>query len=282
MGKINTEQIGNKFDVFISHANADKTEYVNELKNSIDKLKVDIFYDTDTIEWGDNWKKELQKGIDSSEFAIIVISESFFGREWTEKELNDFLTRQNSSGQKTILPILHNITIAQLKERYPSIADIQALNSKDCSCDEIALQFARQLIARIKSFSEATGRHDQKLDPEEQAFLLPLQQTYNNILAFRAATRRSNTEEINRVAHNLEASVQGLYDYYEYYKDYSGSRHFRAAKAFEIVNQYNAYLDVLHQLIDSQNNDLSPIVNDELQKLLRLVINTLHNENATV
>lgn len=90
MGKMHSEQVGNKFDVFISHANADKTEYVNELKNSIDKLKVDVFYDTDTIEWGDNWKQELQKGIDSSEFAIIVISESFFGREWTEKELNVF------------------------------------------------------------------------------------------------------------------------------------------------------------------------------------------------
>lgn len=198
------------------------------------------------------------------------------------KRIKRFLTRQNSSGQKIILPILHNITLAQLKKRYPNIADIQALNSKDCSCDEIALKFARQLIARIKSFSEAPGSHDRQLDPEEQAFLLPLQQTYNNLLVFRAAINRSNTEEINRVARDLEASVQSLYNYYEYNKDFSGSRHFRAAKAFEIVNQYNAYLGVLHQLIDSKNNDLSSIVNNEFQKLLHLVINTLHNENATV
>lgn len=143
-----------KHDVFISHANADKAEYVNDLKKSIDTLNIDVFYDKDSLEWGDNWKEKLQSGIDNSEFAIIVISENYFGREWTEKELYDFLNRQNSSGQKIILPILHNIAVSQLKERYPSIADIQALNSKDYSCDQIALLFARLLITRIRSLTE--------------------------------------------------------------------------------------------------------------------------------
>ena len=84
-------------------------------------------------------------------FIIIVISENFFDREWTEKELNEFLNRQNTNGQKIILPILHNITTAQLKEKYPDVADIQALNSADYSCDEIALKFAGQLIKRLKA-----------------------------------------------------------------------------------------------------------------------------------
>ena len=67
------------------------------------------------------------------------------------KELAEFLSRQNRNGQKLILPILHNITLAQLQERYPSVADIQAIDSKKYTCDQIAIMFARQLIKRLKS-----------------------------------------------------------------------------------------------------------------------------------
>ena len=88
------------YDVFVSHANADKESYVDKLKTSLDKLKIKIFYDKDTLEWGDDWKKVILEGVSKAEFAIIVISKNFFGREWTEKELNEFLNRQNHNGQK--------------------------------------------------------------------------------------------------------------------------------------------------------------------------------------
>ena len=138
------------YDVFISHANSDKIEYVNQLKQSLDKLGIRVFYDKDTLEWGDKWKDKILEGVRQAEFAIIVISENFFGREWTEKELYEFLNRQNSSGQKIILPILYKINFSQLKKEYPSVADIQALNSADYTCDEIALKFAGQLIKRLR------------------------------------------------------------------------------------------------------------------------------------
>lgn len=139
------------YDVFISHASKDKLDYVDNLKNSLDKLRINVFYDKDTIEWGDMWKDKILEGVAKAEFAIIVISEIFFGREWTELELNEFLHRQNSNGQKIILPILYNIDDEQLCERYPDVADIQALKGKDHSCDEIALLFAGQLIKRLKA-----------------------------------------------------------------------------------------------------------------------------------
>lgn len=146
-----TERTTAVYDVFVSHANADKTDYVNELKLSLDKLNINIFYDKDSLEWGDNWKNRIYEGVEKAEFAIIVISENFFDREWTEKKLTEFLSRQNRNGQKIILPILHNITIEQLQKKYPDVADIQALDSAKYSCDEIALKFAGQLIKRLKA-----------------------------------------------------------------------------------------------------------------------------------
>lgn len=140
-----------QYDVFISHANKDKEELVEKLYQSLEKLGVTIFYDKESLEWGDNWKEKILNGTKNAEFAIIVISENFFGREWTERELVEFLNRQNRNGQKLILPILHNITLRQLKEKYSSIADIQAIDSEEYSCDQIAIMFARQLIKRLKS-----------------------------------------------------------------------------------------------------------------------------------
>lgn len=140
-----------EYDVFISHANKDKENLIEELYQSLLKLGISIFYDKKSLEWGDNWKERILNGTKIAEFAIIVISENFFDREWTERELSEFLNRQNRNGQKLILPIVHNITMKQLQEKYPNVADIQAIDSREYNCDQIALLFAKQLIKRLKS-----------------------------------------------------------------------------------------------------------------------------------
>lgn len=138
------------YDVFISHASADKSDFVNSLWATISKLGINVFYDTDSLSWGDDWKAMLLRGTEQSEFAIIVISENFFGREWTERELNEFLKRQNESGQKIVLPLLHNITVDDLRKQYPEVADIQAIDTASYSKEEIAILFAKELIKRLK------------------------------------------------------------------------------------------------------------------------------------
>lgn len=87
-----------EYDVFISHASKDKKNVVEELYQSLNKLGIHIFYDKESLEWGDNWKEKILSGTKKAEFAIIVISENFFDREWTERELAEFLNRQNRNG----------------------------------------------------------------------------------------------------------------------------------------------------------------------------------------
>lgn len=145
---------GKKYDLFLSHANADKSLFVEELKKTLDLLGISIFYDKDSIEWGDSWKDKILEGVAKSEFAIIVVSENFFGREWTEKELADFLDRQNSCGQKIILPILFNITIQQLEARYPKLAGLQAISVDQYTAKDITILFAKQYIKRLISMKQ--------------------------------------------------------------------------------------------------------------------------------
>lgn len=142
--------IHKKYDVFISHASADKEDYVDELNRTVKKLGINIFYDTDVLSWGDKWKQVILDGTADSEFAIIVISKNFFGREWTEKELNEFLGQQNESGQKIVLPLLHGISRRELLDHYPALEEIQYINAADYNKEEIAILLAKELIKRYK------------------------------------------------------------------------------------------------------------------------------------
>lgn len=138
------------YDLFLSHANKDKLPYVNELYKELSKLGISIFFDKECIDWGDKWKEQILNGTASSEFAIIVISEKFFGREWTEKELQEFLFRQNDSKQKIVLPLLFNVTPEQVIARYPELEEIQYLEVKNHSKKDIAILFAKQLVRRLR------------------------------------------------------------------------------------------------------------------------------------
>lgn len=140
-----------KYDVFISHASKDKIAYVNALRSEIKKLGVNVFYDTDIIEWGDEWKNTILEATAQSEFAIVVISENFFGREWTERELNEFLHRQNDTNQKIVLPLLYNVSPENVIEQYPFLEDIQYIETSKYTKKEIAILFAKQYIKRIKN-----------------------------------------------------------------------------------------------------------------------------------
>lgn len=79
-----------------------------------------------------------------------MISENFFNREWTERELSEFLKRQNKDGQKIVLPLIHNITLDQLKEKYPEMGDIQAISTDRYCKEDIAILFAKELIKRLR------------------------------------------------------------------------------------------------------------------------------------
>lgn len=145
-----------KYDVFLSHAHADKESIVTELQASFKKLGVSVFYDTDSIEWGDNWAQKIKEGLANCRFGVIIISKDFYDRTWTEKELKSLLVRQNDNGENVILPILFNTDIDELKshcnkECYKELTKIQFISfSKDCDIKNITILLAKKLIADAK------------------------------------------------------------------------------------------------------------------------------------
>ena len=148
LSAVNTQY---QFDVFISHANDNKAEFVNSLTTALGRLGITIWYDANILDWGDNWKLQIANGLKKCRFGIVVISPEFLGREWTGKELNELLQRQNGIGEKVILPLLYKLTIGDMKKQYPQLADFQArIITPEDDVKDIVIDFARILIRALK------------------------------------------------------------------------------------------------------------------------------------
>jgi TIR domain len=80
-------------------------------------------------------------GIRSSRFGVVVLSDSFFGKGWTNHELDGLVTR-TVAGQQSLLPILHDLTAGKIMAYSPSIADKVAMKTDDYSIEQIAEQIA--------------------------------------------------------------------------------------------------------------------------------------------
>lgn len=154
-----------EYDVFISHAHADKKQFVEELYKSFQKLGVKIFYDTDSIEWGDDWARKIQDGLAKCRFGVIIISKDFYDRTWTEKELKSLLVRQNNDGENVILPVLYNTNIDELKSHcrkacYKDLAKIQFISATEADIKDITILLARKLLSSNRSANAATQKFE--------------------------------------------------------------------------------------------------------------------------
>lgn len=140
-----------EFDVFVSHADANKGEFVDSLYARLKDLGIRIWYDSQSIEWGDSLKEKIGEGLQRCRFGIVVLSPEFIGREWTEKELAELLGRQNASHQKVVLPLLYNLTVDEMRARYPALGDLKArqIATREDAKD-VVIDFARVIIKSLR------------------------------------------------------------------------------------------------------------------------------------
>lgn len=141
-----------EYDVFVSHANDNKRSFVDSLKANLDHLGIRVWYDSAIIDWGDDWKLKIMDGLAKCRFGIVVLSPEFIDREWTENELFELLNRQNESHDKVVLPLLYNLSIAQMKNKYPDLAPIQARTvCDDEDAKDVVIDFARIFIRSLRA-----------------------------------------------------------------------------------------------------------------------------------
>ena len=133
------------YSIFISHSSQDKGNFVDGLVKEIQSLGISVFYDTDVIGWGDNLKEKIDSGLKYCKLAVIVISPSYFDREWTEYEIQKLLDRQDSEGGKLIMPILYKVKKEEFVKHYPSLQNIVFKYAKSQSRHKLAMELKNEL-----------------------------------------------------------------------------------------------------------------------------------------
>lgn len=133
-----------KYDVFVSHASEDKEEFVKPLVEALQEAGYKVWYDEFTLKVGDSLRRSIDNGLKNSRYGIVVLSNAFFAKNWTQYELDGLVTRE-MQGHKVILPIWHLVSKNQVQNYSPTLADKKAINSSLSTIDEIVAQLAEVL-----------------------------------------------------------------------------------------------------------------------------------------
>lgn len=126
-------------DVFISHASEDKDEVVRPLAHALRAAGLSVWYDEFELRIGDSLRRKIDRGLANSRFGIVVLSQDFFGKGWTNYELDGLVTRA-VSGEQILLPIWHKVSKQEVMAYSASLADKVGRNTAMNTVEEIAAE----------------------------------------------------------------------------------------------------------------------------------------------
>lgn len=116
------------YDVFISHAYEDKHIFTNELAIALKEEGLKVWYSGFELKLGDSIAESVNNALKGAQYGIVVISPIYLEKQWAMCELKALFTQE--AERNRILPILHNITIEEIKEQLPMLADRYAVSSE--------------------------------------------------------------------------------------------------------------------------------------------------------
>ena len=130
-----------EYDAFICHASEDKEDLVRLLAQELITRGLTIWYDEFQLKVGDSLRRSIDAGLARSRFGIVVLSPSFFAKNWPQYEL-DGLVAKEMTGGKVILPLWHKVSKNEVIQYSPALADKVALNTATATIEELAQELA--------------------------------------------------------------------------------------------------------------------------------------------
>jgi hypothetical protein len=79
--------------------------------HALREAHLDVWYDEFTLELGDSLRREIDRGLATSQFGIVVLSPAFFAKRWTNYEL-DGLVQLHGGGSNRGRHIFELVTDA--------------------------------------------------------------------------------------------------------------------------------------------------------------------------
>lgn len=153
------------WDLFICHASEDKDEVARPLADRLTAKGLRVWYDEFTLTLGDSLSRSIDHGLASSRFGIVILSQSFFHKEWPKRELDGLVAKEMSSG-KVILPIWHKVDKDYVLQYSPTLADKLAVLT-DQGLDKVVAEVFKALD-KDRWLKEQHETSDADLDQESR------------------------------------------------------------------------------------------------------------------
>ncbi len=133
------------YDCFLSHASDDKDAIARPLYEALEKAGASVWFDEATLELGDSLHQKIDEGLALSPFGIVILSHSFFAKQWPKLELDGLVAKETLSGKKAILPVWHDLDANDVAKYSPTLAGRLAARSSD-GIDKVV----KQILSVVK------------------------------------------------------------------------------------------------------------------------------------
>jgi hypothetical protein len=132
------------YDAFISYAGEDRA-YARELRDRLVLEGVSIWIDEERVDVGDTIVRDVDLGIASSRYAILLLSKFYFEKAYTRAEFDALIKRQIEVGN-VILPILMgDVTQVDVSKFSSYLSTVKNINAQNSDLDDLITQLLKVL-----------------------------------------------------------------------------------------------------------------------------------------
>lgn len=229
------------YDVFLSHAVEDRA-IATELWEKLKEKGLEVWYSGKELKVGDALTEAIHQNLELSRFGVIVLSPTYLSKIWTLNEFF-FLQKREEMGLKTLLPVLYNITPAELAAIFPPMANIFAVQA-DRGIDDGVEKILKE-IKRLRDIDKEQSSLANRLARNKKVIVSAI---LAFILAIIAATFTVQVFRITPPAALIEQSVRKRIDLLQQKADHDmnamiETANGKVAAAEKIKDIYSAYVN---------------------------------------
>ncbi len=115
--------------IFLSHATEDKVPFVRDLAVALSE-SFNVWYDEYSLLPGGSIFQSISGGLAQCDFAVVVLSKSFFEKKWTQAELGGLFVRESATLRR-IIPVWKDVTLEEVTAFSPILADRRAVRASE-------------------------------------------------------------------------------------------------------------------------------------------------------
>jgi hypothetical protein len=109
---------------FISHDSRDKVTIAEPLAAGLQNLRCPVWFDKFSLKVGDSLKESIETGLRECSKCIFILTPNFLSNGgWSKREYESIFTRELVEKQKVILPVWHSVSVTDVYNYSPILAD---------------------------------------------------------------------------------------------------------------------------------------------------------------